>query len=138
MSDGDVANLEQALSDINQQIVDKSEILKHLKDNLSNLQMIVSADSAGIDIAPVTRKLRDLSKGMDVSLTTASAQSFPLSRHGMGTRSLAALLVFRAFASWRHAHANKGGDKVHSLLALEEPRLVDPPAPVPVLATGAS
>jgi putative ATP-dependent endonuclease of OLD family len=28
--------------------------------------------------------------------------------------------VFRAFASWRHAHASKGGDKLHSILALEE------------------
>ena len=121
LSAEDVAELEGALSDINQQIVAKSEILKHLKDNLADLQELVSADSGGIDIAPVARKLRDLSKGVDVSFSTASAQSFPLSRHGMGTRSLAALLVFRAFASWRHAHATKGGDKVHSILALEEP-----------------
>lgn len=117
----DVAELEAVLSDINQQIVNKSEILKHLKANLTDLQVVVSADSAGIDIAPVARKLRDLSKGVDVSFSTAGAQSFPLSRHGMGTRSLASLLVFRAFASWRRAHAIEGGDKVHSVLALEEP-----------------
>jgi len=29
--------------------------------------------------------------------------------------------VFRAFASWRNAKATSGGDKVHSILALEEP-----------------
>lgn len=121
LSSAEVAELEGALSGINQQIVDKSEILKHLKTNLSDLQSVVSADSAGIEIAPVARKLRDLSKGVDVSFSTAGAQSFPLSRHGMGTRSLASLLVFRAFASWRHAQATKGGDKVHSILALEEP-----------------
>jgi putative ATP-dependent endonuclease of OLD family len=121
LSDADVADLEGALSGINQQIVDKSEILKHLKANLADLQVVVSADSAGIDIAPVARKLRDLSKGVDVSFSTTGAQSFPLARHGMGTRSLASLLVFRAFASWRNANATKGGDKVHSILALEEP-----------------
>jgi putative ATP-dependent endonuclease of the OLD family len=121
LSVADVAELETALSGINQTIVDKSEILQHLKTNLTDLQKVVSADSAGIDIAPVARKLRDLSKGVDISFSTSGAQSFPLARHGMGTRSLASLLVFRAFASWRHANATAGGDKIHSILALEEP-----------------
>ncbi len=121
LSVADVVELETALSGINQTIVDKSEILQHLKKNLTDLQKVVSADSAGIDIAPVARKLRDLSKGVDISFSTSGAQSFPLARHGMGTRSLASLLVFRAFASWRHANATAGGDKVHSILALEEP-----------------
>lgn len=121
LSDADVVELEELLTRINAQIVDKSEILKHLKSNLADLQVVVSADSAGIDISPVARKLRDLSKGVDVSLSTAGAQSFPLARHGMGTRSLASLLVFRAFASWRNAHATMSGDMVHTLLALEEP-----------------
>jgi putative ATP-dependent endonuclease of OLD family len=116
-----VAELEESLSAINQQIVEKSEILGHLKKNLADLQGVVSADSAGIDIAPVARKLRDLSKGVDVSFSTSGAQSFPLARHGMGTRSLASLLVFRAFASWRNMKAKESGDKIHSVLALEEP-----------------
>ncbi|MDP9123355.1 MAG: AAA family ATPase [Pseudomonadota bacterium] len=117
----DVAGLEAALSGINQDIVDKSAVLKHLKENLADLQSVVAADSGGIDIAPIARKLRDLSKGVDVSFSTAGAQSFPLARHGMGTRSLASLLVFRAFASWRNKQAIEGGGKVHSILELEEP-----------------
>jgi len=121
LSPADVAELEGALTGINQQIVEKSEILKHLKDNLADLQSVVSADSAGIEIAPVARKLRDLSKGVDVSFSTSGAQSFPLARHGMGTRSLASLLVFRAFASWKQAKASTDGNMVHSILALEEP-----------------
>jgi putative ATP-dependent endonuclease of OLD family len=121
LSAADVADLETALSGINHAIVEKSEILQHLKMNLTDLRKVVSTDSAGIDIAPVARKLRDLSKGVDVSFSTSGAQSFPLARHGMGTRSLASLLVFRAFVSWRHARATSDGDKVHSILALEEP-----------------
>jgi putative ATP-dependent endonuclease of OLD family len=39
----------------------------------------------------------------------------------MGTRSLASLLVFRAYTSWRYKKATEGGDSVHSVLALEEP-----------------
>ncbi len=121
LSAADISAMENALSDINQTIVEKSEILKHLKENLAGLQGVVSADSGAIDISPVARKLRDLSKGVDVSFGIAGGQTFPLARHGMGTRSLASLLVFRAYASWRHKKAIEGGDNIHSLLALEEP-----------------
>lgn len=117
----DIEELEATLTHINQEIVEKSEVLRHLKTGLSDLQNVVAADSAGIDISPVARQLRDLSKGIDVSFSTCGAQSFPLARHGMGTRSLASLLVFRAFASWRDKKAKEGGDMVHSVLALEEP-----------------
>jgi putative ATP-dependent endonuclease of OLD family len=121
LSTADVNALETQLSGINKEIVDKSDMLQRLKTNLADLQSVVSADSAGIDISPVARKLRDLSKGVDVSFSTSGAQSFPLSRHGMGTRSLASLLVFRAFTAWRCDVAKQGGDLVHSVLALEEP-----------------
>lgn len=121
LSETEIAAMEATLSDINQQIVDKSAILKHLKENLDGLQNVVASDRGGVEITPVARKLRDLSKGVDVSFNTAGAQSFPLARHGMGTRSLASLLVFRAFAAWRNKQATDGGDKVHTMLALEEP-----------------
>jgi putative ATP-dependent endonuclease of OLD family len=121
LSDTDVAAFEATLSGLNGEIVARSEVLQHLRDNLAELNSVVSADSAGVDIAPVARRLRDLSKGVDVTFATAGAQAFPLTRHGMGTRSLASLLVFRAFASWRDALANREGNRVHTLLALEEP-----------------
>lgn len=121
LSEADVRGFEEALTELNQQIVDKSEVLKHLKSHLCDMQSVVSAGSAGIDISPVARRLRDLSKGVDVSFSTTSSQAFPLTRHGMGTRSLASLLVFRAYTSWKNDQATKGGVTIHSLLALEEP-----------------
>jgi putative ATP-dependent endonuclease of OLD family len=121
LSAAEIGEMEKTLSGINEQIVAKSEILKHLKDNLTGLQSVVASDSGAVEVTPVARRLRDLSKGVDVSFNTAGAQSFPLARHGMGTRSLASLLVFRAYASWRSKKATEGGDSVHSVLALEEP-----------------
>ena len=121
LSESDTEELEAALSEINKTLVEKSEVLIHLRDHLLELKKVIAFEKAGIDIAPVPRHLRDLSRGVDVSLTSGGASAFPLTRHGMGTRSLASLLVFRAFASWRRARAEKGGDEVHSLLALEEP-----------------
>lgn len=121
LSAADVAVMETTLSGINAQIVDKSAILKHLTKNLAGLQSVVASERGGVSLTPVARKLRDLAKGVDVSFNTAGAQPFPLARHGMGTRSLASLLVFRAYASWRNLKASEGGDSVHSVLSLEEP-----------------
>ena len=121
LSDADVESFEKALSDLNHELVGKSGILKHLKENLADIRPVVSAEGGEIDISPVARKLRDLSKGVDISFTAAGSQSFPLARHGMGKRSLASLMVFRAFASWKGKQAADAGDHVHSLLALEEP-----------------
>ena len=121
LSDEDIERLENTLTEVNRTIVDKSKVLQHLRDNLIELRRVISFEKAGIDIAPVPRHLRDLSRGVDVSLNSGGASAFPLARHGMGTRSLASLLVFRAFASWRQERAQEGGDEVHTLLALEEP-----------------
>jgi len=121
LADPDIQAFEKILSDLNDGMVAKSPVLQHLRTNLSDMSSVVSADSAAVDITPVARRLRDLSKGVDVTFATTGAQAFPLSKHGMGTRSLASLLVFRAFMSWRYALAEKEGDQTHSLLALEEP-----------------
>lgn len=121
LSDVEIRNVEKTLTELNQQIVDNSEVLKHLKIHLGDMQSVVAADSAEIDISPVAPHLRDLSKGVNVSFSTQGGQTFPLTRHGMGTRSLASLLVFRAYAIWRSNRAANGNTPIHSLLALEEP-----------------
>lgn len=121
LTESDINTFETALSSLNQAIIDKSEVLRHLRDNLGDIQSVVAAEKAGVDIAPVARRLRDLSKGVDVTFSTPGAPPFPLTKHGMGTRSLASLLVFRAFVTWKKLQAGKQGDHIHSLLALEEP-----------------
>lgn len=121
LTEADVTALEAALTSLNQAILEKSAVLKHLRETLLGLQHVVVSQAAGVDIAPVPRRLRDLSRGVDVTLSTTGTQAFPITRHGMGTRSLASLLVFRAFASWRQKRATDAGDLVHTILALEEP-----------------
>ena len=86
--------------------------------HLNDLYKTVSTEKGDVSITPLARHLRDLSRDMDISFRTRDAQTFPLARHGMGTRSLAAVLIFRAYSNWRQRNAK--GDAVHSLLALEE------------------
>lgn len=117
----DIKEFEEALSKLNEELVAKSGVLTHIQDNLEDLEHIIAASKAGINISPVPRTLRDLSRGVDVTLSTPGAQPFPLAKHGMGTRSLGSLLVFRAYIDWRKKQAQAAGDSVHALLALEEP-----------------
>lgn len=115
----EVETFEAALNDINQQIIKKSEVLRHVKVNLEELYQMVSSGAAGVEVTPVASHLRDLGKAIDVTFATKDAQSFPLARHGMGTRSLASLLVFRAYVDWRCKRSKTKA--IHPLLGLEEP-----------------
>ncbi|MBU4533969.1 MAG: AAA family ATPase [Firmicutes bacterium] len=119
LSESDIESFEKILTEINEEIVEKSEVLRHLKSTLGDLDSIMSGGREGVELAPVARKLRDLTKGIDVNFTTKGSQTFPLVRHGMGTRSMASILVFRAFMQWRSLQAKE--DAVHPMLALEEP-----------------
>lgn len=122
LDDQAVAAAEELLSDLNQQLVDGSAVLKHVGGHLGGIKGVLAGDNATVDISPVARRLRDLAKGLDVSISGAGDLSFPLARHGMGTRSLASLLVFQAFASWRSQQAmQEDHNSVHTFLALEEP-----------------
>lgn len=121
LDDSAVAAAEALLSDLNRQLVDGSAVLKHVGEHLGGIKGVLAGDKATVDISPVARRLRDLAKGLDVSITGAGDLSFPLARHGMGTRSLASLLVFQAFASWRSQQAMQDHNSVHTFLALEEP-----------------
>lgn len=121
LDDTAIAAAESLLSDLNQQLVDGSAVLRHVGGHLGGIKGVLAGDNATVDISPVARRLRDLAKGLDVSISGAGDLSFPLARHGMGTRSLASLLVFQAFASWRSQQAMREHNSVHTFLALEEP-----------------
>ena len=113
-----VKEIEATLTAVNAQIVAGSEVLTHLQSHLSGLPEAPGAPDT-LTIAPVSRHLRDLTKGMDVLLAEKDTATFPLARQGMGTRSVATLLTFRAYAEWKQKHAK--GAAVHPFLAIEEP-----------------
>ncbi len=119
LSSDDIAEIESALDALNADVLTKSEVLKHVKRVLDSIDSVVSGNPSGVTIAPVASSLREISRGIDIHFSTKGAASFPVSRHGMGTRSLATILVFRAFAEWRMAQA--GDAPLHPLLGLEEP-----------------
>lgn len=114
-----IDEIEYELDKINEGIISGSGVLNHIQEHLNGLYKTIGGDRESVSITPITRHLRDLSKGMDVNYSTKGAQSFPLARHGMGTRSLAAVLTFRAYMTWKQR--NSDGRNIHPMLALEEP-----------------
>jgi putative ATP-dependent endonuclease of OLD family len=117
-----VAEIEERLSALNADIVGHSELLSHLRTILCELNRTVPSYGQGVEITPVSKKLRDITKGLDVQFRDSETSSFPLDCHGMGTRSWAALLTYQAYVSWLDKQAGKDiGKPYHPILALEEP-----------------
>jgi putative ATP-dependent endonuclease of OLD family len=119
LSDDHIQKIEAYLTSINELFVRESKVLSHVKGHLTSVGDVVNCDKRAVAIDPVARRLRDLIKGMDVILSTAGASALPLARQGMGTRSLASVLVFRAYMSWRLNERNT--EAIHPFLAIEEP-----------------
>ncbi len=120
LTDEQIEELEADLTRLNDNIVTNSSVLTHVQQHLRDLYEAMPGDKSNVSITPVPRHLRDLNKGMDVSFATNGAQTFSIARHGMGTRSLAAVLIFRAYATWRQQKAQEKNEPVHPMLALEE------------------
>ena len=115
----DVDRIEKELTSINKDIVDSSDVFTHIQGHLRNFHETLSCDQNSIAITPLARHLRDLSRGMDVVLSTRGAPPFPLNQQGMGTRSLGTFFTFWAFTTWRQKQGKAGA--VHPMMALEEP-----------------
>lgn len=119
LSAEDVKRIEEDLSEINKDIVESSDVLTHIQSHLKDFHDTLSCDEDSVSITPLARHLRDLSRGMDVVLSTRGAPPFPLHQQGMGTRSLGTFFTFWAFTTWRQKQGGSG--PVHPMMALEEP-----------------
>jgi putative ATP-dependent endonuclease of the OLD family len=113
--------LEEALATLNSDAIKQSPVLTHLKNSLEELNRTVQARGQGVEITPFPKKIRDLHKGVKVHFQDGASDSFSLEYHGMGTRSWAALLAFKANISWDAQEKSKENEAFFPILALEEP-----------------
>ncbi|NUO79278.1 ATP-binding protein, partial [candidate division KSB1 bacterium] len=111
--------IESVLLEASELIRAGSPVLAHLQQRLEELYRTVTSEHAGVEITPLPHQIRDLVRGMDVLFKTRGAHAFPINRHGMGARSMAALLVFRAYIDW-HQKRSKEIEPL-PIIALEEP-----------------
>lgn len=121
LTEEEIEEIENTLNDINESIIDKSTVLKHLTSKLEKISGSVKSSDDSIKINPVSRKIRDLNRGIDISFQDYKSESFPISRHGMGTRSWITFLTLTAYITWKLDVMNDEGQPYHPLVLIEEP-----------------
>ena len=121
LSKNDLLEMEEHLNDINMQIIDGSEVLKHLKKNLNKITEVMNTSKSSIEINPVSRKIKDLDQGMEIRFNDKDSESFSIVNQGMGTRSWATFLTLSAYIDWKVKEMVIENKPYHPLLLLEEP-----------------
>lgn len=111
----------EEIEKLNGTAIENSEVLSHLQERLKELNKTANDSNSGVSISPFSTSVRELHKGMKVNFKDGESDKFSLEYHGMGTRSWASLLSFKAFISWEIISKEQQGEAYYPILALEEP-----------------
>lgn len=121
LNEDEITQIEATLDSINNDIINRSTVLKHLSKNLSEISVTVNSAEDSVKINPVSRKIRDLNRGIDITFKDKDSESFPISNHGMGTRSWITFLTLVAYVSWKIDQMKDEKIPYHPIILLEEP-----------------
>ncbi|EHQ8817796.1 AAA family ATPase, partial [Enterococcus faecalis] len=121
LSEENLQEMERHLNEINDNIVENSEVLKHLSGSLNEISQVLDSGESSIQINPVSRKIKDLNQGMEIRFTDKKSESFSIINQGMGTRSWATFLTLSAYIKWKTKEMAEKGSAFHPILLLEEP-----------------
>ncbi len=118
-----ILELENKLNNINQEIIDNIEVIGETKNNLSKISGTLGSEEDAINIEPISRKISDLHKGIDITYRDGEAAAFSVSQHGMGTRSWISFLTLGAYVDYYKNTIKKDDPEYDSfvILSLEEP-----------------
>lgn len=116
----DLEDLENLISTLNQQAVEKSDILSTIQSSLEDINSAMDKRGSEVIISPFTKKIRDLNKGVSIHYGN-SDNSFTMDYHGMGTRSWSSLLTFKAFVLNNARLARIENEPFFPIIAIEEP-----------------
>ena len=112
------ADLEQALVEVAERIREASPVLSDLQADLARLAD-AQAGVGRVELQPLPLRLEELARAAEVILHQDDRAALPLRFHGLGSRSLATMLVFQTLAKLR-----LGADREeppHLVTLLEEP-----------------
>lgn len=110
--------LEQALADLARRVRDSSPVLRTLQDDLAGIAD-AQASVGTVEVQPLPPHLEELGRTAEVVLHQPQQPALPLRQHGLGSRSLATMLVFQTLAKFRLGADS--GFTPHLLTLLEEP-----------------
>lgn len=118
-----VSEIESKLTEVNDLIVRNTPALKDTQTMMSHIGDVVGVPNSELNIEPISRKVNDLHRGIDVKFKDGNGASFSVSEHGMGTRSWMSFLTLDAFIKnlSLSLKAQDDGVELFVVLALEEP-----------------
>ncbi len=111
--------LEGSLKQLGDDLTKNSPVLSRVRDDLKDLSDGLSSGKLNVELEALPRSVDDLIRAMDIIITSSSSSPFPVESHGMGTRSLAALLVFRSYVNV--IRGKQKPEQQLSVAAFEEP-----------------
>lgn len=121
ISKEDLEELQNQISGLNNDIITKDENLKELVNELDKIQNVMDfqgEDIVSIDAVPL--KTWDLlSKAQVVINNGSTSYNFPIDKHGQGTQSVAAILLFKAYVKILLNEMSR--EEAEAILTLEEP-----------------
>jgi putative ATP-dependent endonuclease of OLD family len=122
LSEEKVDEIEAQLSSVNAMIVESIPSLQQTKERIAAIGRTIGSASSNVEIEPLTRKLSDLNRGMDIVMQDGGA-SFPISQNGYGTRSWISFLTLSAFVEIRSERIKVDDDEAEQfvMLTMEEP-----------------
>ena len=126
------ADLERDLTTIALRVRDASPVLSALQSDLSAISE-AQASVGRVEVQPLPPRLEELVRTAEVVLHQEDQPALPLRQHGLGSRSLATMLVFHTLARFRLG-ADRGYQP-HLLTLLEEPEAHLHPQAVSALRT---
>ena len=116
----DIKALEDLINELNNDAVEKSDILSTIQETLKGVDSAIDNDSSKVAITPFAKKIRDLNKNISIQYGELD-NSFTMDYHGMGTRSWSSLLTFKAFINQIVKNAENKAENISPIIAIEEP-----------------
>jgi len=112
--------IEEMLSQINTEILEANEGLKEVTQKISDAKKLVPLDPDNpVVLEALPTRVFDMVGKVQVNLKTALGAKLPLHRHGEGTKNLAVLMLFQAFAAVNLIE--EYSQDANPILAFEEP-----------------
>lgn len=124
--------IERDLTALAGRVRSASPVLTELQEDLSRMAE-TQRTVARVDLVPLPYSIEDLGRGMEIVIHQNDSLALPLRFHGSGSRSLAALLVFKTMCALKSG--TDRGLKPHLLTLLEEPEAHLHPHAVAALTT---
>ena len=118
-----IEELEEKLNFVNQEMLDNIAAINETNKSLSKISTTMGSGNSKVQIEPLTRKIGDLHKGMDIIFKESGTASFSVMQHGMGTRSWISFLTLGAYVDFLHRSIKEDEEEADDLviLSLEEP-----------------